>query len=259
MSSRMPALSALALAFLGFSLTTSAEPAALRERVDARLARLALPAGDQIQVHVNADHVVLTGQVSRLDLARKAVRLAHKETRSVENRLQVRPPRGRTDDELRAAVLDTILRYPQTTPFDDYSFTVEDGQVTLLGSVQRPFRRGDIEARVARIEGVRALENRIDVQPVSIYDDELRLRLFKAIYASGRFVHYGGPNPSVRLIVKGGRVTLTGVVVSRVDQIQIGFIARSIVPFGVDNQLVIESEQRRREPAPRASGGSTRT
>lgn len=256
---RRPVLSALALGFLGISLTAGAAQASLRERVDTRLAGLELPAGDAIHVHVDANHVVLTGQVSRLDLARRAVRLARKETSSVENRLQVRPTRARSDVELRAAVLDTILRYPQTSVFDDYAFTVEDGQVTLLGSVQRPYRKGDIEARVARLDGVRAIENRIDVQPVSIYDDELRLRLYKAIYASGRFVHYGGPNPSVRLIVKAGRVTLTGVVVSHVDQVQIGFIARAIVPFGVDNQLVVESEQRRQEPAPRTPAGSTRT
>ncbi len=259
MKIRVPARAVLAAGFLSFSLVAGADPASLRERIDTRLASLELAQGDEIHVHVDAQHAVLTGHVSRLDVARRAVRLAHKETTSVENRLQVRSAQPRTDAQLRAAVLDAILRYPQTTVFDDYAFSVEDGNVTLLGSVQRPYRKGDVEARVARIEGVRGIENRIEVQPVSIYDDELRLRLFKAIYASGRFVNYAGPTPSVRLIVKAGRVTLTGMVVSRVDQLQIGFIARSIVPFGVDNQLVIESEQRRKEKAAQSPAGTTRT
>ncbi len=152
-------------------------------------------------------------------------------------------PQTRSDAELAADVRRAILDYPDTTVFDNYAFSVERGVVTLLGSVQRPHRKAAVARRVARVEGVRGVDNRIEVQPPSSFDDEVRLKLARAIYGGDRFPHYGlGPNPSVRILVAGGRVTLAGVVSSRLDQVQLGFIARSIAPFGVDNQLVVEGE-----------------
>lgn len=156
-------------------------------------------------------------------------------------------PRG--DAEIALDVRRAILGYPQTTVFDDYAFTVEQGKVTLLGSVQQPYRSRDVERRVARVAGVRAVENRIEVQPPSSFDDEVRLALARAIYRVDRFPNYGlGANPSVRILVSRGRVTLSGVVSSRVDQVQLGMIARGIAPFGVTNNLVVESEMQKEAP-----------
>jgi osmotically-inducible protein OsmY len=149
----------------------------------------------------------------------------------------------RTDAEIALDVRRAILAYPQTTVFDDFAFKVEQGQVTLLGSVQRPYRSTDVARRVAKIPGVQSVDNRIEVQPPSSFDDEVRLALVKAIYRVDRFPNYGlGANPSVRILVARGRVTLSGVVASRVDQVQLGMIARSIAPFGVTNRLQVESE-----------------
>lgn len=147
----------------------------------------------------------------------------------------------RSDAEIARDVRKAILGYANTTVFDNYAFMVDNGKVTLLGSVLRPYRSKDVAARVARVAGVTSVDNRIEVQPASGFDDQVRFALARAIY--GNFVHYGlGTNPSVRILVARGRVTLAGVVSSRVDQVQIGLIARHIAPFGVNNQLVVESE-----------------
>jgi len=162
---------------------------------------------------------------------------------------------ARSTADITRDVRRAILGYANTTVFDHYAFRVDGGVVTLLGSVQRPFRRRDVEQRVARVAGVRAVDNRIEVQPASSFDDDVRRELARAIYANDRFVQYGlGPNPSVRVLVARGRVTLAGVVASRVDQVQLGLIARQIAPFGVDNQLVVESEQRHEPPSRSALG-----
>ncbi len=155
----------------------------------------------------------------------------------------------RSDAEIALDVRRAILAYPQTTVFDDYAFKVEQGTVTLIGSVQRPHRSTDVERRVARVGGVRAVDNRIEVQPPSSFDDEVRLALARAIYKVDRFPNYGlGPNPSVRILVARGRVTLSGVVASRLDQVQLGMIARGIAPFGVTNRLLVESEIEKEAP-----------
>ncbi len=67
-----------------------------------------------------------------------------------------------------------IERYPQFTIFDYVSGTVENGVVTLTGKVTMPFKKNDIARRAGEINGVREVLNRIDVLPVSIYDDQLR-------------------------------------------------------------------------------------
>ena len=60
---------------------------------------------------------------------------------------------------------------------------------------------------------------------MSQFDDELRVRIARAIYGSPHFRGYGSMvNPPIHIIVEHGRVTLEGVVNNNVDRM----IARSI-------------------------------
>src|SRR5438105_15680661 len=83
----------------------------------------------------------------------------------------------RKDFQVLKDVATSVDRYTQFTIFDDVSASVKDGVVTLTGKVTMPFKRDDIEKRVANIDGVRTVNDRIDVLPVSQFDDELRLRI----------------------------------------------------------------------------------
>ena len=57
------------------------------------------------------------------------------------------------------------------------SANVKDGVVTLTGKVTMPYKRNDIEKRVAKVDGVREVSDEITVLPVSQFDDELRYRI----------------------------------------------------------------------------------
>jgi osmotically-inducible protein OsmY len=120
---------------------------------------------------------------------------------------------------------------------------VKDGVVTLTGKVTMPYKRDEIEKRVVKIDGVREVRDRIDVLPVSRFDDALRYRIARSIYGNPNFWNYAiMANPPIHIVVEHGRVTLTGVVMNDMERT----IARSLVDqFGVmsvSNQLKTDEE-----------------
>src|SRR5213596_1772241 len=82
----------------------------------------------------------------------------------------------RKDFQVFKDVATSVERYAQFTIFDDVSASVKDGVVTLTGKVTMPYKRDDIEKRVAKVAGVQRVDNRVTVLPVSSFDDELRRR-----------------------------------------------------------------------------------
>jgi hyperosmotically inducible periplasmic protein len=136
-----------------------------------------------------------------------------------------------------------VLRYSQFTIFDSVNAQVDDGVVTLSGRVTMPYKRDDIAERIARIAGVRQVNNEIAVLPVSQFDDELRLRIARAIYGNSNFWTYGAmANPPIHIIVEHGRVTLEGVVNSNVDRMLARSLASSFGAFSVTNNLKTDAE-----------------
>ena len=69
-----------------------------------------------------------------------------------------------------------VLRYPHFTIFDSVNAQGRQRHVTLVGKVTMPYKRTDIEKRVAKVAAVTSIDNRIEVLPVSQFDDELRFR-----------------------------------------------------------------------------------
>jgi hyperosmotically inducible protein len=113
----------------------------------------------------------------------------------------------------------------------------------LFGQVRNPSTRHDAERRIARIEGVDRVVNNIEVLPVSGFDDSIRVRTYRAVFRSGSLYRYSlGANPSIHIVVKNGRVTLEGVVSSKMDS-QLAYMAANGVPgvFSVTNNLRIAS------------------
>ena len=123
------------------------------------------------------------------------------------------------DSQIANDIARQINRYPQFTIFDDVNGTVDNGVVTLTGKVTMPYKKNDIARRAGQVGGVREVLNRIDVLPVSTWDEELRVRIARAIYGNSAFWQYGAmANPPIHIIVERGHVTLTGVVNSNVDR-----------------------------------------
>jgi hyperosmotically inducible protein len=147
----------------------------------------------------------------------------------------------RVADDIERAV----RQYAQYTIFDDVSGRVDGGIVILDGKVTMPYKKSDLERIVGRIDGVRELKSTIAVLPVSIYDDELRSRVSRAIYGNPSFWTYAAmANPPIHIIVENGRVTLTGVVNSEVDRALARSLATGVGEFSVKNQLRTDAEVR---------------
>jgi osmotically-inducible protein OsmY len=260
-SSRAQRLGSLALPVLSALLLVStsalADDGTIRQRVEARLAKAGLERNADIQVSVKDGAVILTGAALTVDAQRAAEKAARKEAKVVDNRLTVVPLEPHSDAEIRKAVESAILSYPRLTVFDSVELGVEKGTVLLRGSVRQPYRAGDLEDRVARVPGVREIKNEIVVQPVSIFDDQLRARLYRTIYGDDMFIRYASqPNPPIRIVVDRGHVTLTGYVGSAVEQAFLGAIARQTLAFSVDNQVKVDEPVREQKGGADASAGN---
>jgi hyperosmotically inducible periplasmic protein len=154
-------------------------------------------------------------------------------------------PVERKDLQVFNDVAKSVNHYSFFTIFDDISAQVKNGVVTLDGKVTMPYKKNDIEKRVARVDGVTRVVNNVGVLPVSTWDDQLRYRIARAIYGNSHFWNYAASaNPPIHIIVDHGRVTLTGVVQSDVERM----LARSLVNqngvFSVTNRLQTVAETR---------------
>ena len=151
----------------------------------------------------------------------------------------------RKDLQVANDIVSAVNRYANFTIFDDVNIDVHDGMVTLDGKVTMPYKRDDIAKRVAKIDGVKSVENRIDVLPVSQWDDQLRYQIARAIYGNSSFWNYAiMPNPPIHIIVENGRVTLTGVVQSNVERMLARSLATNFLSFSVTNNLKTDAEVR---------------
>jgi hyperosmotically inducible protein len=162
--------------------------------------------------------------------------------------LAANSPRPRSIED---RVRHEILSVPYFNVFENVAFSVKDGVVTLTGEVTRPIDKDYIEQAVRRAEGVTAIEDRIEVLPVSplddrirlaTLDDRIRLATLRTLERTSPLSRYFlGVNPSIRIIVKNGNVALDGVVLNSFDR-QVAYMAANRVPgvFSVTNNLRTE-------------------
>lgn len=146
----------------------------------------------------------------------------------------------RTGDRIRKE----LVTLPYYGVFDNLAYEVNGNTVVLYGQVVRPSTRKDAERRVAKIEGVDQVVNRIEVLPLSPFDDSIRRRAYRAVFSTNGLYRYAqGANPSIHIIVKNGNVTLEGVVSNRMDS-QLAYMAARQVSgvFSVTNHLHVGSE-----------------
>jgi hyperosmotically inducible protein len=147
----------------------------------------------------------------------------------------------RTIERIQREVRHELLMLPYYNVFDTLSYRVDGDAVTLMGYVTDPVLKKDAENVVKRIEGVEQVVNQIEVLPVSTMDDQLRLRLYRAIYGYPALERYSMPViKPIRIIVKNGNVTLDGVVDSQADKNLVGLRANGVSGvFSVANNLVV--------------------
>jgi osmotically-inducible protein OsmY len=225
------------------ALPLAADDAAIREAIEARLQKDALDQASNVSVEVRDGEVTLTGIATSLPAKRAVGKAARKEAKTVHNQVDVHLDEAVADAEVIKGVRSAILRYPRYYIFDYVEFEVASGSVRLQGSVLHPWKKTQIESRVARVPGVRAIQNDIAVQSVSLYDRDLRIGLARRIFNDVRFVHYANrAHPPIRILVDRGNITLAGWVASPVEKAVLGNIARSALAFSVKNELHVDGE-----------------
>jgi hyperosmotically inducible periplasmic protein len=149
----------------------------------------------------------------------------------------------RKDLQVFRDISDSVNRYSQFTIFDSVEASVTQGHVVLDGWVTMPYKKDDIERRVRRVDGINTVENRIQVLPVSQFDDELRFRIARAIYGNSAFWNYAAmANPPIHIVVRGGHVTLQGVVQNNVERQLARSLATGFGSFDVKNELKTDAE-----------------
>lgn len=220
----------------------------LARRIEERLMKAGFHQRADVKVDVESGVARLTGFVLRWADVREADRLARKDVKSVVNLLRVVPETPRADADVRADVERAVLRWDRYGPFDAVGVEVRDGVVSLGGWVEDPWKRGQIEERLTRVDGIRDVINNLRVQGFSAGDEALRREVFTRIYSDPLFERYANlVDPPVRVFVDRGRVTLAGLVGSRVEQASVGHIARGTLAFSVTNLVEVESEVKERQ------------
>jgi hyperosmotically inducible protein len=142
-------------------------------------------------------------------------------------------------DPLSATVRHELVMLPFYNVFDNLAFRVDGDTVTLSGQVSRPVLKGDAEAVVRQVAGVREVRNEIEVLPLSGFDNRIRLAALRAVYGHSVLNRYAlGSQPAIRIIVNNGNLTLEGVVASEMDR-NVAYLAANGVfgVFSVTNNL----------------------
>lgn len=150
-----------------------------------------------------------------------------------------------SENQLAQKVRHELLMLPYYNIFDDLAFQVNGSTVTLTGEVTNPVLKSDAGNVVKRIEGVTAVNNQIEVLPLSPMDWQVRRAVARAIYGDPTLAtRYGFQAlPSIHIIVKNGHVRLEGLVANAMDK-QIAGMRANGVPnvFSVENDLQVEGK-----------------
>ena len=142
-------------------------------------------------------------------------------------------------------VRKSILKLPRYEVFDSIGYQINGDTVTLTGKVRNAINKSDAEGTVRRIPGVTRVINNIEVLPLGSFDESIRIRLYNTLARSGGLSRYLWPvNPSVRLVVDRGHVSLEGFVANRGDYNTMNVLAHGVSGvFSVSNNLVVDSER----------------
>jgi hyperosmotically inducible periplasmic protein len=233
------------------SVTLAAQTAASRydNQIETKVTQKLASKSQFGNVQASAEDgiVTLTGTVDlyqrKLDAAKLARKIA--EVQGVRNLISVNGP-SVTDAQLEQKLGKklTYVRVGYDNTFDYFALGVKDGVVTVEGEDRTGVGREEALADIANMPGVKDVVDNISVEPVSPFDDGLRLRALRAIYRDPVLSKYAmDPAHPIRIIVANGHVTLYGSVENAMDKNIAGVRAGQIPgAFSVDNKLQIDSK-----------------
>lgn len=212
------------------------------DSLHSHLDRTVVTKHGDVQVTYAGGVATLSGSVdnlgSKLDIE-KSVRKTKGVTQVVDN-IQIRADDA-TNEQILARARHEIVMYYAYGIFDNIELAADNGTLVVSGQVTQPFKKSDIGNFLTRVKGVAAVQNDLEVLPVSNFDDRLRLQVARAIYSDPYFLHYANQaQPPIHIVVKNGYVTLEGVVASNMDRNKANMDALSAgLSFSVVDKLRI--------------------
>jgi hyperosmotically inducible protein len=184
----------------------------------------------------------VTLYIDRENLDKKVKKM--KNVDGIRNHVQIQS--NVPDDQLSQSLADR-LRYDRVgygIAFNAITLDVKDGVVTLGGTVHDYPSKDSAVGIAETTPGVKDVVDDIEVAPTSMFDDQLRVKLYRAIYGAPTLQRYEmDPQKPIRIVVENGHVTLYDLVDSAMDK-QIAGTQANNVPgvFSVDNQLIALSD-----------------
>jgi hyperosmotically inducible periplasmic protein len=180
--------------------------------------------------------------VDKLDAGKKIDKQDH--VQGVRNHVDVE---GNVPDQQLQQQLADKLRYDRIgygIAFNALGLNVQNGVVTVQGDVRDYPARDSALSIIETTPGVKDVVDNINVLPTSPMDDDIRLRVARAIYGNTALSRYAiDPAKPIRIIVENGHVTLYGVVDSQMDKQLAEMQARSVPNvFSVENKLVVAGQ-----------------
>ena len=175
-----------------------------------------------VKVTVENGIATLSGTVDLyIDKADAEKRVAKvKGVAGVRNMIAVSAP-AVADSELQKKLGEKLAydRVGYGNTFNAITLGVNNGAVTLGGHARTYVDRDSAVALVSTYPGVKDVTDEIEVDPVSIMDDELRMRVAQAVYGYDQLSKYSiDPAKPIRISVQNGNVELYGTVDRKADK-----------------------------------------
>jgi hyperosmotically inducible periplasmic protein len=205
-----------------------------------------------VHVTMKDELATLTGTVDLYEYKADAEkRVMHtKGVTAVRNQIEV-AGKNISDAELQKKLSDKLTydRVGFGHTFDAIALNVKNGVVTLGGHAHNYFNRDSALAIVATTPGVKDMVDNIEVDPVSMMDDQTRMAVARAVYGFTTLNKYAiDPAKPIRISVQNGNVELYGVVDSKADK-DAAYMQANSVPgvFSVKNYLQVAGQPSERQ------------
>jgi osmotically-inducible protein OsmY len=122
---------------------------------------------------------------------------------------------------------------------------VQNGVATLGGHALGPVAKESALNLAKRTPGVTNVIDKIEVDPLSPMDNQLRMRVARAVYGYPSLNKYAiNPANPIRITVINGHVILSGVVDNQSDKNVAGIQANTVPGvFSVTNNIQVAGQQ----------------